>query len=59
MTPERVRQHAPLVLDQRAREQYFADGFLTVPDYVGATWLRRLRDVVDAKIEAPRRMRCR
>jgi Phytanoyl-CoA dioxygenase (PhyH) len=54
MTPERVLQHAPLVLDQGAREQYFADGFLTVPGYVGATWLRRLRDVVDAKIEESR-----
>src|SRR4029450_9725952 len=56
MTPERVLQHAPLVLDQGAREQYFADGFLTVPGYVGATWLRRLRDVVDAKIEESRRL---
>ena len=56
MTPERVLQHAPLVLDQRAREQYFTDGFLTVPSYVGATWLRRLRDVVDAKIEESRRL---
>ena len=36
MTPERVLQHAPLVLDQRARERYFEDGFLTVPGYVGA-----------------------
>jgi Phytanoyl-CoA dioxygenase (PhyH) len=56
MTPERVLQHAPLVLDQRAREQYFADGFLTVPSYVGSTWLRRLRDVVDAKVEESRRL---
>ena len=54
MTPERVLQHAPLVLDQRARERYFADGFLTVPGYVGAAWLRRLRAVVDAKIEESR-----
>ena len=54
MTPERILQHAPLVLDQRAREQYFADGFLTVPGYVGAAWLQRLRDVVAAKIEESR-----
>ena len=26
MTPERVLQHSPLVLDQRQRERYFADG---------------------------------
>ena len=54
MTPERILQHAPLVLDQRAREQYFADGFLTVPGYVGGAWLQRLRDVVAAKIEQSR-----
>jgi hypothetical protein len=47
MTPERVLQHAPLVLDPQARERYFADGFLTVPGYVGGAWLRRLRAVVD------------
>jgi len=36
MTPERVLQHTPLVLDQRMRERYFDDGFLVVPGYVGA-----------------------
>ena len=36
MTPERVLQHPPLVLDRAARERYFADGFLTVPGYVGS-----------------------
>ncbi len=56
MTPERVLQHAPLVLDQQARERYFAGGFLTVPGYVGGAWLRRLRAVVDAKIEESRRL---
>ena len=56
MTPDRVLQHAPLVLDQRARERYFADGFLTVPGYVGGPWLRRLRAVVDTKIEESRRL---
>ena len=54
MTPERVLQHRPLVLDQRAREQYFEDGFLTVPGYVGAAWLDRMRAVVAAKIEESR-----
>ncbi len=50
MTPERVLQHKPLVLDQRARERYCEDGLLTVPGYVGAAWLDRLRAVVTAKI---------
>src|SRR6266508_1598458 len=45
MTPERVLPHLPLVLDQRMRERYFDDGFLTVPGYVGA-----------AKIEESRRL---
>jgi len=54
MTPERVLEHKPLVLDQATRERYFAGGFLTVPDYVGGAWLRRLRAVVDAKIEESR-----
>ena len=54
MTPERVLQHRPLVLDQRERERYFADGFLTVPAYVGSAWLARLRAVVTEKIEASR-----
>jgi hypothetical protein len=54
MTPERVLQRPPLVLDQRARERYFEDGFLTLPGYVGAAWLERLRAVVAAKIEASR-----
>ena len=54
MTPESVLRRAPLVLDQRAREQYFEDGYLTVPGYVGAAWLARLRAVVAAKIEESR-----
>jgi hypothetical protein len=51
VTPERVLQHPPLVLDQRTRERSFEDGFLTVPGYVDAAWFHRLRAVVAAKIE--------
>ena len=54
MTPEQVLGQRPLVLDQRTRERYFQDGFLTVPGYVGAAWLARLRAVVAAKIEESR-----
>jgi hypothetical protein len=42
------------VLDQRARERYFADGFLAVPGAVDADWLDRLREVVAVKIEESR-----
>lgn len=56
MTPERILSIPPLVLDQRLREQYFADGFLTVPGYIGTAWLERLRRVVDAKIAMAREL---
>jgi ectoine hydroxylase len=52
MTPEQILAARPLVLDQR--ERYFEDGFLTVPGYIGAAWLGRLRAVVAAKIEESR-----
>ena len=51
MTPEQILAAPPLVLPQRERERYFKDGFLTVPGYVDAAWLARLRAVVTAKIE--------
>jgi ectoine hydroxylase len=54
VTPERVLECSPLVLDQGERERYFADGFLTVPGYVGGASLDRLRAVVAAKIEESR-----
>lgn len=54
MIDERVLARKPLVLDSRARERYFEDGFLTVPGYVGAAWLARLRRVVAAKVEESR-----
>ena len=55
MTPEQVLAAGPLVLDQRARERYHAEGFLAVPGRVGGAWLARLRAVVAAKIEESRR----
>lgn len=56
MTPEDVLARAPLVLEQRARERYFEDGALTVPGQLGPAWLRRLRAVVDAKVEESREL---
>jgi len=54
MKDERVLERPPLVLDRRARERYFEDGFLVVPGYIGAAWLGRLRAVVAAKVEESR-----
>ena len=54
MTPADVLRRPPLVLDQRARERYFEDGFLVVPGAVSAAWVARLRTVVTAKIEESR-----
>jgi ectoine hydroxylase len=56
MTPEQVLAGKPLVLDQRQRQRYFEDGFLTVPGHIGAAWLDRLRVVVAAKIEESRKL---
>jgi ectoine hydroxylase-related dioxygenase (phytanoyl-CoA dioxygenase family) len=54
MTPERILQHPPLVLDQGMRARYFEDGFLVVAGYIKDAWLARLRAVVAAKIEESR-----
>lgn len=54
MIEEQVMKRSTLVLDRRAREQYFEDGFVTVPGYISAAWLDRLRSVVAAKIEESR-----
>jgi hypothetical protein len=54
VTPADVLGRPPLVLEQRARERYFEDGFLVVPGHVGGGWLARLRAVVAAKIEESR-----
>jgi ectoine hydroxylase len=54
MIEEWVMKRSPLVLDRRARERYFEDGFLTVPGYIGGAWLERLRSVVAAKVAASR-----
>ena len=54
MTPERVLERAPLVLDRRLRERYFEDGFLVVPGHIGGAWLGRLRAVVAEKIDESR-----
>ena len=59
MIDERVLERNPQVLNERARERYFEDGILTLPGYVGAGWLDRLRRVVAEKIEESRLLSAR
>ncbi len=54
MERDRILQLPPLVLDQRERERYFADGYLCLPGYIDAHWIERLRQVVADKIELAR-----
>ena len=54
MLRDQILSRPPVVLSPRERERYFEDGFLTVPGYVGAEWLERLRAVVAVKVEASR-----
>ena len=43
MKPEDVMLHAPIVLTEAQRLQYFRDGFLVLPDYIPENWLTRLK----------------
>src|SRR5215471_7456768 len=54
MLREQILSRPPLVLSQQERERYFEDGFLTMPGYIGAEWIGRLRKVVATKIEESR-----
>jgi hypothetical protein len=54
MTPKRILQQPPLVLEQRLREQYFHEGLLLLPGYIGAAWLERLHRVMAAKLDLAR-----
>jgi hypothetical protein len=42
MKPDAVLAHPALVLTEAQRLSYFSDGFLVLPDYVPAGWLRHL-----------------
>ena len=43
MLPERVMAHAPIVLSQAQRQEFFEKGYLVLQDYVPESWLERLR----------------
>lgn len=54
MRPEQILAHAPLVLDQAARERYFEQGYVLCPGYLSARWLERLRVLTQAQLELSR-----
>lgn len=55
MKPEDILGHPPTLLGQAQREQYFADGFLTVPNAIPTEWIDRLRGLADQFVDASRR----
>ena len=52
MLPEDILGQSPLVLSQSQREQYFAEGFLTIPNFVSDEWLDRLCILADRFVDA-------
>lgn len=54
MIAQQVMQHPVNVLSEAQREAFFRDGFLALPDYVPAAWLKRLRNAMNELIERSR-----
>lgn len=55
MTPEDILEQPALRLSQTQREQYFADGFLTIPNAIPDEWVDRLRALADQFVDSSRR----
>jgi len=54
MLPDAIRQYPANVLTEAQREQYFRDGFLTLPNYVPPAWIARLQAALDELMERSR-----
>ncbi|MGQ0581876.1 MAG: phytanoyl-CoA dioxygenase family protein [Reyranella sp.] len=54
MKPQDVLKHPTHVLTADQRAAYFRDGYLVLPDYVPAVWLKRLRAAMAELIERSR-----
>lgn len=54
MLPEDVLKHAPKVLTQEQRQEYFEKGYLVLDGFVSEEWMTRLWDVTDQFIEESR-----
>ncbi len=57
MTPDDILEHEPVALTQAQRQQYFADGFLTIPNAIPADWIERLRLLSDQFLDASTRFK--
>ena len=55
MKSEDILEQPPIRLTQAQREQYFSDGFLTIPNAIPNDWLDRLRVLSDQFLDASRR----
>ncbi|MEM9359845.1 MAG: phytanoyl-CoA dioxygenase family protein [Pseudomonadota bacterium] len=55
MTPEDILQHNPKVVSQTQREQYFQDGFLTIPNAIPTEWIERLKKLSEQFLDSSRR----
>lgn len=54
MKAEDVVKHAPNVLTEAQRRQFFKDGFLVLPDYIPGAWLDRLRSATGELLDRSR-----
>ena len=54
MTPEDILAHAPTTLTQAQREEYFEEGFLTVPNAIPRHWIERLKTLSAQFLDASR-----
>ena len=54
MLPQDILKNPARVLSEAQRAQYFADGFLVLPQYVPAPWLRRLQAALAELMERSR-----
>src|ERR1044072_791285 len=56
MLPQDVLKNPARVLSEAQRAQYFADGFLVLPEYVPQPWLSRLQGALAELMERSRRI---
>ncbi len=54
MTPEDILAHAPTTLTQGQREEYFHEGFLTIPNAIPRHWIERLKTLSAQFLDASR-----